>query len=88
MSNSPNDETLEEENKSILFKKNLTILEIISVPTILFSLLLFFQVGPSGFGNSGGGGFGMQMMLFLGQWGLILGVAILVLSKFLRRKNN
>ena len=86
MSNSPSDENSGEENKSILFKKNFTILEIISVPTILFSLLLFFQIGPSGFGNSGG--FGMQMMLFLGQWGLMVGVAILVLSKFLRRKNN
>ena len=88
MSNSPSDEKSVEENKSILFKKNLTILEIISIPTILFSLLLFFQIGPSGFGKSGGGGFGMQMMLFLGQWGLIVGVVILVLSKFLRRKNN
>ena len=88
MSNSPSDENSGKENESILFKKNLTILEIISVPTILFSLLLFFQIGPSGFGNSGGGGFGMQMMLFLGQWGLIVGVLILVLSKFVRRKNN
>ena len=88
MSNSPSDETSGEDNKSILFKKELTILEIISVPIILFSLLLFFQIGPSGFGNNSGGGFGMQLMLFLGKWGLILGVVILVLSKFLRRKNN
>ena len=76
-----NNESKQETN-SLLFKKNLTIGEVLAIPIILFSLLIGGLAGQSTAGRD------YNFGLVLGVLGAVLGIAILLISNLLQRKNN